>query len=180
MNVHLLVKDMMKKEVFVLNEELSIAKAIDLLRYKGLFAAAVVDANDELVGFLSIHDLMVDVWCKDYEPSQTTLVRDLMSKNVTAVDVNDSFIQVMEMLSIDKQQLYPISVQGIGTYNHMTAISVEERAKEIHITKPQILPVVENNRVVGEVSRMEVMKVLGDFYSDKHKDPEPYEDLAIA
>lgn len=180
MNSNLLAKDIMNKNVLTLSEELFIANAIELFIDNAVCGAPVVNMKGQLVGFLSTHDLMVDLWCEDYEINEALKIKDLMSKKSFSIDVNEPFTDIIEKLSIDKDQLYPSSVQGFGTYSKMTAMSVEQRAKAIYISKPQILPVVENDILVGVISRMEVLKTMRTFYNAKLNTLETFKELEMA
>ena len=165
MNSNLQAKDIMTSSPLVLSAEMPIELAIDLLTENKVQGAASVDKNGRLVGFLSVHDVMVDLWCQDYIPSKGQKVVDLMSRDVVAIDVNESLVNIVEFLCIDKEQLYPTSGMGIAT--QLTSLSLEERAKSMNISKPQILPVLDNGVFTGIVSRMEVIQALRSIYGEK-------------
>lgn len=159
------VKDIMDAKPIVLGVEMPIATALDTLLDNHVVSSPVVDIEGRLVGFLSAHDLMVDLWCQDYLPSTGQKVVDLMSQDVVAIDVNDRLVDVVEFLCIDKEQLYPTSSMGIAT--RMTSLSLEERAKSMKVNKPHVLPVLENGKFAGVVSRQEVLNALRPIYGER-------------
>ncbi|HHX8630441.1 formate transporter FocA [Vibrio diabolicus] len=159
------VKDIMKPKPVTISAETPIAIALDVLLDNNVTSAPVVDVQNRLVGFFSAHDVMVELWCEDYIPVKDQKVVDIMSRDVVAIDAGDRLVDVVEFLCIDKEQLYPTSSMGIAT--RMTSLSLEERAKSIKVSKPQVLPVLENGQMVGVVTRTEVLKALRPIFGER-------------
>ncbi|WP_413283284.1 formate transporter FocA [Vibrio sp. MA40-2] len=165
MNTNLTANDIMNKNHYSLQAEMPIELAIDTLTDRNIQGAPVVNVQGKLVGFFSVHDVMVDLWCQDYLPSKGQKVVDLMSRDVVAVNHNESLVNLVEFLCIDKEQLYPTTGMGIAT--QFSSLSVEERAKSMKINKPQTLPVLSDGILVGVVSRMDVVKTLRSIYGER-------------
>lgn len=159
------VKDIMNPKPVTISAETPIAIALDVLLDNNVTSAPVVDVQNRLVGFFSAHDVMVELWCEDYIPVKDQKVVDIMSRNVVAIDAGDRLVDVVEFLCIDKEQLYPTSSMGIAT--RMTSLSLEERAKSIKVSKPQVLPVLENGQMVGVVTRTEVLTALRPIFGER-------------
>ncbi|EKA8576450.1 formate transporter FocA, partial [Vibrio parahaemolyticus] len=159
------VKDIMNPKPVTLSVEMPVAAALDTLLDNNLTSAPVVDLHNRLVGFFSAHDVMVELWCQDYIPVKDQKVVDLMSRDVVAIDAGDRLVDVVEFLCIDKEQLYPTSSMGIAT--RLTSLSLEERAKSMKVSKPQVLPVLENGQMVGVVTRQEVLKALRPVFGER-------------
>ncbi|MCR9965575.1 formate transporter FocA [Vibrio antiquarius] len=159
------VKDIMNPKPVTISAETPIAIALDVLLDNNVTSAPVVDVQNRLVGFFSAHDVMVELWCEDYIPVKDQKVVDIMSRDVVAIDAGDRLVDVVEFLCIDKEQLYPTSSMGIAT--RMTSLSLEERAKSIKVSKPQVLPVLENRQMVGVVTRTEVLKALRPIFGER-------------
>lgn len=159
------VKDIMNPKPVTISAETPIAIALDVLLDNNVTSAPVVDVQNRLVGFFSAHDVMVELWCEDYIPVKGQKVVDIMSRDVVAIDAGDRLVDVVEFLCIDKEQLYPTSNMGIAT--RMTSLSLEERAKSIKVSKPQVLPVLENGQMVGVVTRTEVLKALRPIFGER-------------
>ncbi|CAK6716231.1 Formate efflux transporter [Vibrio harveyi] len=160
-----IVKEIMNPSPVTLSVEMPVSTALDTLLDNNLISAPVVDIENRLVGFFSAHDVMVELWCQDYIPAQEQKVVDLMSRDVVAIDANDRLVDVVEFLCIDKEQLYPTTSMGMAT--RFTSLSLEERAKSIKVSKPQVLPVLENGLMVGVVTRSEVLKALRPVYGER-------------
>jgi CBS domain-containing protein len=160
-----IVKEIMNPSPVTLSVEMPVSTALDTLLDNNLISAPVVDIENRLVGFFSAHDVMVELWCQDYIPAQEQKVVDLMSRDVVAIDANDRLVDVVEFLCIDKEQLYPTTSMGMAT--RFTSLSLEERAKSIKVSKPQVLPVLENGLMVGVVTRCEVLKALRPVYGER-------------
>ncbi|MFH4738731.1 formate transporter FocA [Vibrio diabolicus] len=159
------VKDIMNPKPVTISAETPIAIALDVLLDNNVTSAPVVDVQNRLVGFFSAHDVMVELWCEDYIPVKDQKVVDIMSRDVVAIDAGDRLVDVVEFLCIDKEQLYPTSNMGIAT--RMTSLSLGERAKSIKVSKPQVLPVLENGQMVGVVTRTEVLKALRPIFGER-------------
>lgn len=159
------VEDIMNPKPVTIRAETPIAIALDVLLDNNVTSAPVVDVQNRLVGFFSAHDVMVELWCEDYIPVKDQKVVDIMSRDVVAIDAGDRLVDVVEFLCIDKEQLYPTSSMGIAT--RMTSLSLEERAKSIKVSKPQVLPVLENGQMVGVVTRTEVLKALRPIFGER-------------
>ena len=159
------VKDIMNPKPVTISAETPIAIALDVLLDNNVTSAPVVDVQNRLVGFFSAHDVMVELWCEDYIPVKDQKVVDIMSRDVVAIDAGDRLVDVVECLCIDKEQLYPTSSMGIAT--RMTSLSLEERAKSIKVSKPQVLPVLENGQMVGVVTRTEVLTALRPIFGER-------------
>ncbi len=118
-----------------------------------------------MVGFFSVHDVLIDLWCQDYLPSAKQKVVDIMTRDVVAIESTESLLNIIEFMCIDKEQLYPTTSMGIAT--QFTSLSLEERAKNMKVNRPQILPVIDNGIFVGTISRKEVMIAVRSIYGER-------------
>ncbi|WEM43015.1 CBS domain-containing protein [Photobacterium sp. DA100] len=164
MSALLTVRDIVNTQAPTLGVEASLPSAIDVLSKNHINGAPVCDASGQLVGFLSAHDIMVEMWCQDYLPDDDVTVGNLMKTDLVTMDIEDRLTDALEYLALDKDQLYPTTAMGYAT--QLTTLSLEERAKSIKVNKPQILPVLDNGKYVGVVSRQEVLKALRALFND--------------
>lgn len=165
MNNNLTAKDIMNSAPVVLRADMPTPTAIDTLLDNHLASAPVCDIEGRLVGFFSAHDVMVDLWCQDYIPTSDQKVVDLMSREVIAIDSKDKLVDIAEFLCIDKEQLYPTTSMGMAT--RFTTLSLEERAKSMKVNQPHVLPVLEQGKLVGVVSRETVLAALRPIYGER-------------
>lgn len=165
MSTNILVQDIMNPNPITLSADVHTPTAIDTLLDNHIVSAPVVDVEGRLVGFFSAHDVMVDLWCQDYLPVSGQKVVDLMSRDVVAIDVSDKLVDVAEFLCIDKDQLYPTTSVGIAT--RFSTLSLEERAKSMRVSKPHVLPVLDNGKLVGVVTRENVLAALRNIYGER-------------
>ncbi|WP_281544001.1 formate transporter FocA [Grimontia sp. SpTr1] len=157
------VKDLMNTSPIVLKATDRTADAIDVLLSNQLTGAPVCDNQLHVVGFFSVHDVMVNLWCEDYLPDAEQCVGDLMNDDVTALSANESLIDVAEFLVVDKEKAFPVSDMGIAT--SLSYKPLKDRVREAKMSKPHILPVLENNRLVGVISRSDVLKAMRPLYN---------------
>ncbi|RDH42610.1 formate transporter FocA [Zooshikella ganghwensis] len=172
------VKSILQHQAFSLNTDMLTATALDKLLKNNLEGAPVIDKNGQLVGFMSLHDVLVDLWCQGYIPVEGQKVVDLMSREIVAINANDSLIDLVEFMCIDKEKLFPVTDSGIAT--HLTTLSLEERAKQMHVSRPHILPVVEEGKLIGVVTRSDVVRALRSVYGENLKDVSKNASLEIA
>ncbi|MDC5704860.1 formate transporter FocA [Vibrio europaeus] len=165
MNSNITASAIMNQQPLVLRAEMPTSVAIDTLLDNQQVSAPVCDVEGRLVGFFSAHDVMVDLWCQDYIPAQDQKVVDIMSRDVVAIDANDKLVDIAEFLCIDKEQLYPTTSMGIAT--QFTTLSLEERAKAMKVSKPHVLPVLDNGVLVGVISREHVLGALRPIYGER-------------
>lgn len=161
---HVTVKDLVDSHPLTLSADLSVPKAVDLMTEQQLSGAPVCDVNGRLIGFLSMFDVMKELWYKDYQPAKETKVVDLMSSDVVAVDINDRLVDLVEYLCIDKDMLYPSSDMGIAT--SATSLSLDQRVKALKASKPRVLPVLQDGQFVGVITRDGLMAELRKVYHD--------------
>ncbi|MFZ6043654.1 CBS domain-containing protein, partial [Vibrio natriegens] len=109
-----------------------VATALDLLLREDLSGAPVLTSDERLVGFFSLHDALVDLWCNDYMPDQESKVQDLMRHEIQTVSPDNSILEIAEYMSIDKNILYPVSSSGIAT--QLTSLSLNERARTMNVS----------------------------------------------
>ncbi|MFV0449159.1 MAG: formate transporter FocA [Vibrio sp.] len=165
MNNTITMKDIMTTNSLVLNANTLVPTAIDALIECNASSAPVVDVDNRLVGIFSVHDVLVELWCQNYIPAENQKVVDLMSRDVIAIDVNDKLVDVAEYLCIDREQLFPTTSSGIAT--RFNTLSLEERAKSMKINQPHYLPVLDNGKFVGMISRINVLEALRPIYGER-------------
>ncbi|WP_375750038.1 CBS domain-containing protein [Vibrio sp. HN007] len=160
----LIVKDIVNENATTLRPDMPLASAIDILLNSKSYGAPVCDSTGILVGFLSAHDVMVEMWCQDYQPDTDIKVQDLMKTDLVTLDINASLTDVLESVALDKEQLYPVTSMGYAT--QLSSLSVEQRAKEMKVNKPQILPVLNQGKLSGVVSRQEILMSLRTLFPE--------------
>lgn len=166
MNLNLLAKDIMNTNPVVLPANVTIVSAVDVLTKHNISGAPVVCEQGKLVGFVSLHDIMVELWCDDYNPDQNLTVSNLMKTDVVSLNTTERLANIVERLCIDKAQLFPTSTSGIATINYASTETVEQRAKHMEVHNHTTLPVIENGYVLGVISRFEVINALREVYAE--------------
>lgn len=159
------VQTIMDTHPITLNADTLVSQAIDTLVDHTVSAAPVVDKEGRLIGIFSAHDVMVELWCQDYLPNIEQKVVELMKSDVIAIKTDDSLVDVAEFFCIDKEQLFPTTSMGIAT--QFTNLSIEDRAKSMKVSKPHVLPVLADGKLVGVLNRNHVLAELRSIYGEK-------------
>ena len=125
------IKDIMTHQFPAIYAHTELTDIIEQLQSHGLFGAPVLDAQKQLIGFISEQQLLNPLLQNSYFCDGKIIAQDLMSKDVLAVKSN--------MLVVDL-------------------------ATQMQGDKPKIYPVVENNTVIGLVTRSRVINALKQAY----------------
>ncbi|ORT48863.1 formate transporter [Vibrio sp. qd031] len=139
-----------------------VAVAIDKLNENNQTSAPVINQSGNLVGFFSLHDVMVEMWCTDYRATTELKVEQVMSSELITVDADQDISAVIEYLCIDKEQLYPTSSMGYAT--RFVSGTLSERAHAIKVSRPKIIPVIEKGEFIGTISHTEIQSVLRPLF----------------
>lgn len=105
------VTDYMSHDTYHILETQDIAQAAKALREHRLPGAPVTNAQGELIGFVSEHDVLRQLLQSSYHCDSAAKVSTVMQTQVMSVKPSDSIIEVAEMMSGDKPKVYPV-VEG--------------------------------------------------------------------
>jgi CBS domain-containing protein len=128
-------RDIMSDRLLVLRPEQTMAEAIVALDRRGVSGAPVITQQGELVGVLSEFDCMKMVASRAFHHETLALK-----------------LTVADLMSPNVLTLAPNTDLPSICHRFMT-------------TKVRRLPVVEDDRVIGMVSRRDVLKALRDLYA---------------
>ncbi|MCI9586000.1 MAG: MFS transporter [Bacilli bacterium] len=151
-DAHLTLRNIMKKDVFTVNEEDDLLSVLQLLTNKKISGAPVVNKKGNLIGFISdgdimrylskSHPLFVNAYSfaaindgNDFDEKLDSLMRskagDVANKKIVIIDINTDAMDVCKILT-DK-----------------------------HLKKA---PVMENGKMVGVINRSNITKYAIDTY----------------
>ncbi|WP_432463747.1 formate transporter FocA [Agarivorans sp. QJM3NY_33] len=152
------VADIMSPVTTPLSPDMTLATACDALLANGLFGSVVVNQQMELLGFVSELEILRKLWLEDYSKPSATNVESIMQKDVMTVAPNHNLLKLAEYMSVDVAQVYPVSDSGVLLSS--THQPLEERLRNSSVYRPKIFPVVDNGKLVGVVTRHQVLKAL--------------------
>ncbi|QIZ78270.1 CBS domain-containing protein [Ferrimonas lipolytica] len=155
---HLII-DVMERNPLTLLADMSVAEALAQFEQANVQGAPVVDADKRLLGFFSVHDLLVNLWRLDYAKQQQAVsVASLMTTEVHTVRGSDSVLQLAEYMSIDHDQLYPVNSSGMML--NMSDADLEQRIRNMKVSRPKQYPVVADGIVIGLVNRGHIANLM--------------------
>ena len=147
------VKEIMTKQVIACNPGTSIKEAARLLYLNGITAMPVLDKTDKLVGIVSETDL-VKVEGRLHLPPTIGFLGALIYLD-NPLNGDEVQKQLHDILATKVEELMTKNVITIAS-----DASVEDAAELILHKKVNTVPVVEGGRLVGIVSRADIVKLL--------------------
>ncbi len=134
MTQHILVKDAMSHDTYTLQASVSVEEAAALMQQHQLPGAPVVNERQELVGFVSEHDLLRQLLEASYHSTSKASVMDVMQTQVLSVKPDDSIIELgQQMAQLDKPKIYPViangKVEGVITRGQLLKALLQNRAQ---------------------------------------------------
>jgi len=103
------VKDVMITKVVTVNEAESLKKVCGILVSKKLSGVPVVDAKDNLVGFISERDIIQAVGSKDF---QKDIVSNVMTSKVVSIEENAPIDQISQLFTNKPFRYIPVTKDG--------------------------------------------------------------------
>ncbi|QIZ76089.1 CBS domain-containing protein [Ferrimonas lipolytica] len=113
------VRDYMTKHPVALSKTMSIDSAVETLLQAAQSGAPVVDAEQNLLGFVSEQELLSVMLKSTYHCDLHATVADVMRTDVVTANVDDSVLTLAEQMLDAKPKIYPV-VEGtrlIGMIN---------------------------------------------------------------
>ncbi|KXI22315.1 CBS domain-containing protein [Photobacterium sanguinicancri] len=122
------VKDYMNMRPVTFDPSQSLSAALDKLLTAKQIGGPVVDANRQVVGFLSEQDMIQKLIKVGYHCQDTHTVGECMRADVLTVSPDSSIIELAETMSGQKPKIYPVVESGqlVGVITRrdvLTAIS---------------------------------------------------------
>lgn len=155
---NLVIRDVMDAQPVTLAPEMNVYQALELLAQSDVRSAPVVDQQQRLLGFISEQDLLRGMWSEEFSADLQLQVRDLMQFEMLTVAPSDSVAQLLELMIVDKDKLFPVSDSGM--YIGSSYQSYEERLRCARANRPSAYPVVEGGRLCGVIRREHMLTKL--------------------
>ncbi len=112
MDNKILVADYMDENPTTVVDGSPLTTAIDVLAGHHLTGCPVVDAQKQVIGFISEQDCMRQLLVSSYHCSLEPSVNEVMQSEVLTITPHDTVISVAEMMTSKKPKLYPVVDDG--------------------------------------------------------------------
>ncbi|NOH70260.1 CBS domain-containing protein [Vibrio pectenicida] len=132
------VKDYMTLQAVTFKPEMSLSAALEKMLKSSYLGGPVINEREEVIGFLSGHDLLDKLVKVSYYCQDTHIVSDCMHSKVLAVGPDTSIIELADMMKSGK---------------------------------PKVYPVIDNGRLVGIITRRDVLRAVAKNLDDCFKHP---------
>lgn len=148
----ILVKDIMRTDkVIVVNPEMTAREASILFAEENITGAPVVNANNELIGVVSVTDIIKSEAILDLK-GVLELVFYNSSEEIKQT-VQQHLNQNYSELSVsDIMSLYPVTATPDSSLKHIAKIMMENKIRRVIIT--------EDNKVAGLVTITDILKIV--------------------
>lgn len=156
----MLVKEAMTEYVITLTPEESLREASEKLARKNISGGPVVDENNKIIGILSEADIL-NVLKVHYRAPETVFLP-------TPFDLIEIPFRQAITFAEAKLALEDVSKKKVKDVMKKNVIMIKpsesiERAAELMVErKVNRLPVVENDKLVGIITRGDIIRVLGE------------------
>lgn len=150
------ISNIMETNVYYANEDDTVATVLKILVDKKISGLPIINADKEVVGFISDGDIM------KFIAKQDPRIID-MTSFITVWYDSESFDQKME-------DLLKINVMELATTKIIFAEPdeyVDEVARTLGKKKIKKLPVVENGKLVGVISRHNIIRYIISYHLEQ-------------
>ena len=105
-------RDYMSGRLVVLQPEMDIYRAMNVLLDEDISGAPVVDEHGELIGVLSGRDCLSVVFKASYHQDPAGRVADYMSRDVETIDADTDIVEVVETFYQSRYRRFPVVSHG--------------------------------------------------------------------
>jgi len=155
---NLTVSQLMDTKAITFTEQHSATAALLELSQQQVRGAVVVNDQKELVGFVSEQDLLRKWWSNDFELDNQLTVKDVMQTEVLSVTSEQSVVELIEFMTVDKSVLFPVSDSGVLLSSQY--LNYNQRLNKAAANRPSIYPVIDRGVVVGTITRQHITQYL--------------------
>ncbi len=140
------VRDLMKKECFTIHKDASVEEAAALMVEHNINGIPVYDDQDEIVGMITQGDLLL----------RATGIRIFTLWPHGAYESNEEMMkEYTKMIGTKVSEVMndqPVTIDPDRPVSYAAELMYKKRIKQ--------LPVVENRKIIGYISRMQIIKIL--------------------
>jgi len=103
------ISDIMTKEPIIHDCEISVSKAVSIMREKKI-GALLFKENDTVDGIFTERDLLTKIDFKQPGGLDATLIKSVMTRNLLTVNASDSFIDVIQLMQEKNIRHTPVTI----------------------------------------------------------------------
>ena len=111
---HILIKDIMVKQLIVFRPEQTVVEAMEILVKNKISGGPVVNSKGDLIGIISEGDCLKEISNSRYYniPMASHKLEEFMSKDVDTFDADMDLFDVCELFHKNKRRRFPVLSQG--------------------------------------------------------------------
>lgn len=153
-----LLETIMKRDVFSIPENATVASAVHLFVEKGISAAPIVNSNNEAVGFISDGDIMRSLSRRDRSYMDPVVMIIRTESDNHGFDEKLDALMKLNVKRIGVSSL--VSVDVHASLAEVCRVLGEHRLKKV--------PVLDNGRLVGMINRSDITQYAMRMYLERN------------
>jgi formate transporter FocA len=163
------VRDLMIANAIVLGPDMTLVETLRIMAENPVRVFPVADTKQRLLGVVSEHDVLRYLWSEEFSAASDWRIRDIMQTDVLTVEPNNSIVDLIEFMTVDRDKLFPVNDSGFITANVYQ--SYEERLKTARAQRPSVYPVVHQDTLCGVIRRIDIVRHLSALMTEKGVEP---------
>ena len=153
------ISEIMKKDVYTVSDEATIKEVLQMLVESKTSGLPIVNAKQQVVGFISDGDIM------KFIAKQNPRIIDMTSFITVWYDTESFEKKLHDLMDLSVMELATTKLVSVDT-----DYDIDEVAKVLGEKKIKKVPVLEDGKLAGVVSRSDILRyILGSYLEKEEK-----------
>lgn len=155
------ISEIMKKDVYTVSDEATIKEVLQMLVESKTSGLPIVNAKQQVVGFISDGDIM------KFIAKQNPRIIDMTSFITVWYDTESFEKKLHDLMELSVMELATTKLVSVDT-----DYDIDEVAKVLGEKKIKKVPVLEDGKLAGVVSRSDILRYILGSYLEKEEELE--------
>lgn len=155
------ISEIMKKDVYTVSDEATIKEVLQMLVESKTSGLPIVNAKQQVVGFISDGDIM------KFIAKQNPRIIDMTSFITVWYDTESFEKKLHDLMDLSVMELATTKLVSVDT-----DYDIDEVAKVLGEKKIKKVPVLEDGKLAGVVSRSDILRYILGSYLEKEEELE--------
>lgn len=155
------ISEIMKKDVYTVSDEATIKEVLQVLVDSKTSGLPIVNSKQQVVGFISDGDIM------KFIAKQNPRIIDMTSFITVWYDTESFEKKLHDLMDLSVMELATTKLVSVDT-----DYDIDEVAKVLGEKKIKKVPVLEDGKLAGVISRSDILRYILGVYLDKEAEQE--------